>query len=80
MIIGRVYRSSLPDAERLSETELVAGIAATGVRARHVPEVEAIVQIVADEARGGDLVVVMSNGAFGGIHGRILKALAASTK
>jgi UDP-N-acetylmuramate: L-alanyl-gamma-D-glutamyl-meso-diaminopimelate ligase len=77
VIIGRVYRSTLPDANRLSETELVAGIAATGVRARHVPEVEGIVRIVAGEAREGDLVVVMSNGAFGGIHDRILKALAA---
>ena len=78
VIIGRVYRAALPDANRLSETELVVGIEATGVRARHVPEVEGIVRIVADEALEGDLVVVMSNGAFGGIHDRILKALAAT--
>ena len=78
VIIGRVYRSSLPEAERLSETELVAAIDADGVSARYLPEVGDIVQTVVDEARDGDLVVVMSNGAFGGIHGRLLKALAAS--
>ena len=78
VIIGRVYRSSLPDAERLSETELVAAIGAAGVHARHLTEVGDIVQTIAHEAREGDLVVVMSNGAFGGIHDRLLEALAAS--
>ena len=67
-------------ADRLAgaETELVAGIGAAGVRARHLVEVEDIVRTVVDEAREGDLVVVMSNGAFGGIHGRLLEALAVS--
>ncbi len=75
VIIGRVYRASLPEADRLSEADLVDGIEAGGVRARHVPEVEDIVEIVVDEAREGDLVIVMSNGAFGGIHERLLAAL-----
>ena len=78
VIIGRVYRSSLPEADRLSETELVAEIGAAGVHARHLAEVGDIVRTVAEEARAGDLVVVMSNGAFDGIHGRLLEALAAS--
>jgi UDP-N-acetylmuramate: L-alanyl-gamma-D-glutamyl-meso-diaminopimelate ligase len=76
VIIGRVYRSSLPEGERLSETELVEGIRATGVSARHVDDVEDIVRVLVGEAREGDLVVVMSNGAFGGIHDRLLEALA----
>jgi len=78
VIIGKVYRSSLPDEERLSETDLAAEICATGVRARHVAEVGEIVATVVDEAREGDLVVAMSNGAFGGIHDRLLEALAGS--
>ena len=80
VIIGRVYRSSLPAAERLSEAELVAGIDAAGVRARHLADVADIVRTVVEEARVGDLVVVMSNGAFDGIHGRLLKALAVSSE
>ena len=76
VIIGRVYRSSLPEGERLSEDELVVGIGASGVRARYLEDVGDIVRVLVDEAKEGDLVVVMSNGAFGGIHGRLLDALA----
>jgi len=35
----------------------------------------AIVEQVVAAARPGDHVLVMSNGAFGGIHGRLLEAL-----
>ena len=69
----------MPPAERLSEPELAAAIRAGGGRARFLPELPDIVQAVTDEARDGDLVVVMSNGAFGGVHGRLLDALAASS-
>ena len=34
-----------------------------------------IVAVVAAEARSGDLVVIMSNGGFGGIHRKLLQAL-----
>ena len=30
---------------------------------------------IAGEAKAGDIVVVMSNGGFGGIHGKLLEAL-----
>ena len=76
VIIGRVYRVSLPDDERLSELELAAKICETGVNARHLPAVDDIVRVVVEEAISGDLVVVMSNGAFDGIHTRLLQSLA----
>jgi UDP-N-acetylmuramate: L-alanyl-gamma-D-glutamyl-meso-diaminopimelate ligase len=38
-------------------------------------EVDALVAAIAREARPGDHVVVMSNGGFGGIHGKLLAAL-----
>jgi UDP-N-acetylmuramate: L-alanyl-gamma-D-glutamyl-meso-diaminopimelate ligase len=41
-----------------------------------VPKVDDIVKLVVDEAREGDLVVVMSNGGFDGIHDKLLTALA----
>ena len=78
VIIGQVYRSSLPDDERLSESELVDAIRRTGPRARHLADVEDIVRAVVADAGEGDLVIVMSNGAFGGIHGRLLDALSAA--
>ena len=79
-IVARVYRSTLPADERLSEPELAAAIRGGGGRARHLPEIADIVRAVADEAQDGDLVVAMSNGGFGGIHGRLLEALAASSQ
>ena len=38
-------------------------------------DLEALVQAVAQEARPGDHILVMSNGGFGGVHQKILKAL-----
>ena len=67
--------ASLPADERLSEAQLVADLHARGVAARHLPTVDAIVAAVAAEARDGDVIVVMSNGGFGGIHGKLLGAL-----
>jgi UDP-N-acetylmuramate: L-alanyl-gamma-D-glutamyl-meso-diaminopimelate ligase len=74
-IIAAVYRSSLPDAERLSPQQLVADLSARGLRARYVPMVDDIVTTSTSELKSGDLVVVMSNGGFGGIHGKLLAAL-----
>jgi UDP-N-acetylmuramate: L-alanyl-gamma-D-glutamyl-meso-diaminopimelate ligase len=75
VIVASVYRSTLPDSERLSEAELVADLTRAGVDARHLPSVDDIVTTVAQEAAPGDQVVIMSNGGFGGIHQRLLQAL-----
>jgi len=40
-----------------------------------VPEVDDIVRALAEESREGDLLVLMSNGGFGGIHQKLLAAL-----
>jgi len=75
VILTSVYRSTLPETERLSETELVADLTRAGVDARHLPSVGIIVDTVAREAESGDLIAIMSNGGFGGIHRRLLRAL-----
>jgi UDP-N-acetylmuramate: L-alanyl-gamma-D-glutamyl-meso-diaminopimelate ligase len=66
----------VPEAQRLSEAELVGAIAAAGGQARFVPGVDEIVALVRDEAREGDRIAVLSNGGFGGIHEKLLAALA----
>ncbi len=76
-IIAAVYRSALPEPERLSPDALVSDLNGRGVRARYVPAVDDIVDTVARERQDGDLVVVMSNGGFGGIHAKLLEALSA---
>jgi UDP-N-acetylmuramate: L-alanyl-gamma-D-glutamyl-meso-diaminopimelate ligase len=75
VVIAGVFRSTLPDAERLSAEELVADVVQAGGRARHIPDVDAIVTTLAAEAEGGDVIVIMSNGGFGGIHHKLLQAL-----
>jgi UDP-N-acetylmuramate: L-alanyl-gamma-D-glutamyl-meso-diaminopimelate ligase len=77
VVIAGVFRSSLPEAERLSAEQLVVDLEHAGRRARHIPAVDDIVHAVAAEAGQGDLVVLMSNGGFGGIHQKLLQALAA---
>ena len=76
VVIASVFRSSLPPEERLSEEQLVTDLRDRGTAARHLPDVAAIVREVSAEAKAGDTVVIMSNGGFGGIHGKLLEALA----
>jgi UDP-N-acetylmuramate: L-alanyl-gamma-D-glutamyl-meso-diaminopimelate ligase len=75
VVLASVFRSSLPPSERLSEDQLVADLKHTGVEARHLPDVDTIVSALAGGASPGDLVVIMSNGGFGGIHKKLLTAL-----
>jgi UDP-N-acetylmuramate: L-alanyl-gamma-D-glutamyl-meso-diaminopimelate ligase len=51
-------------------------LAPLGARARCLSDLDALVAAVAAEARSGDQVLVMSNGGFGGIHGKLLERLA----
>jgi UDP-N-acetylmuramate: L-alanyl-gamma-D-glutamyl-meso-diaminopimelate ligase len=77
VVVAAVFRSTLPEHERLSAELLVSDLQGRGQRARYVPDVDDIVQTIAKEHRSGDLIIVMSNGGFGGIHQKLLKALAA---
>ncbi|MEJ7138272.1 UDP-N-acetylmuramate:L-alanyl-gamma-D-glutamyl-meso-diaminopimelate ligase [Amphibiibacter pelophylacis] len=52
-------------------------LAPLGERARVLDSVDALVADVAAACRPGDVVVGMSNGSFGGLHGKLLDALAA---
>jgi UDP-N-acetylmuramate: L-alanyl-gamma-D-glutamyl-meso-diaminopimelate ligase len=75
-VIAAVFRSNLPESERLSGDELVVDLQKQGRHARHIHSVDEIVRIVAAEATPGDLVIIMSNGGFDNIHQRLLATLA----
>jgi UDP-N-acetylmuramate: L-alanyl-gamma-D-glutamyl-meso-diaminopimelate ligase len=77
VVIAAVFRSNLPESERLSAEQLVDDLQGAGHRARHIREVDDIVATIAAEGRSGDVVVLMSNGGFDGIHQKLLQALAA---
>jgi UDP-N-acetylmuramate: L-alanyl-gamma-D-glutamyl-meso-diaminopimelate ligase len=55
----------------------VSDLQRRGQNARYIPEIGSIVQTIVDERQAGDVVVLMSNGGFGGIHKKLLQALAA---
>jgi len=56
----------------------VAEVAARiGAAAQRAGELDQLLEALARELRPGDHVVIMSNGAFGGIHARLLERLAA---
>jgi UDP-N-acetylmuramate: L-alanyl-gamma-D-glutamyl-meso-diaminopimelate ligase len=78
VMVAAVFRSSLPESERLDAPQLVADLQARGQHARHMPDNDDIIRTIVREHRGGDVVVLMSNGGFGGIHRKLLQALGES--
>ncbi len=69
--------AKVPEAERIDAKKLAQDITAAGTKARWLDGPDAIVAALAREALEGDVVLVMSNGGFGGIHDKLLRALAA---
>ncbi|MDA7888085.1 UDP-N-acetylmuramate:L-alanyl-gamma-D-glutamyl-meso-diaminopimelate ligase [Akkermansiaceae bacterium] len=73
---------SIPDPEKVAEEDrldpekLVSDIKAKGAEAWYLGEVDEIVSHVAGLAKEGDVIAVLSNGGFGGIHTKLLEALA----
>jgi UDP-N-acetylmuramate: L-alanyl-gamma-D-glutamyl-meso-diaminopimelate ligase len=65
----------VPEAERLDLDAVVAELSRAGKPARAFASVDELVPALAAAARPGDVVVAMSNGAFGGIWGKLLEVL-----
>lgn len=72
--LAPVYRTNLPLEERLSTSELVADLRRGSTPARELP-LDEIPGALVSERRRGDVIVLMSNGSFGGIHARLVQAL-----
>jgi UDP-N-acetylmuramate: L-alanyl-gamma-D-glutamyl-meso-diaminopimelate ligase len=77
VIVSRVY-----DAQRAAEMggvldieKLIKDVAATGNPSHAITEVDDIVAQLRKEVRSGDVIAIMSNGGFGGIHEKLLAAL-----
>ncbi|MDP3850181.1 MAG: UDP-N-acetylmuramate:L-alanyl-gamma-D-glutamyl-meso-diaminopimelate ligase [Luteolibacter sp.] len=66
----------IPENDRLDPIKLSADIARLGGHGDFLPDVETIIARVKADALPGDVVAVLSNGGFGGIHRKLLAALA----
>jgi len=72
-----IYSAFGDDPERLSAERLARDVAARGVPALALPDVDAIVDHLAKNSAPGDVVVTLSNGGFGGIWEKLLQRLSA---
>ncbi len=76
VVIAQVARlDQLPANERLDPARLLAELEKSGKPAAYLADADAIVAHVGQQAQGGDVVCVFSNGGFGGIHGKLLDRL-----
>jgi len=67
IVFSPVGRPEIADDERLDLGALVAALGARGRSATAATSVDAIVDLLCAEAKPGDTVALLSNGAFGGI-------------
>ena len=74
---GLYHPEKIPEEERLSPAELADAVnRRRGDRAAaHLPGVDDIARVVAGEALERDIVLVMSNGSFGGLPHKIVEGL-----
>jgi UDP-N-acetylmuramate: L-alanyl-gamma-D-glutamyl-meso-diaminopimelate ligase len=76
VILAQVARmEQLAPEDRLNPEKVVADIAATGRASFYEPDVDAILARLKPLVRETDVIVVLSNGGFGGIHKRLLAEL-----
>ena len=79
VLLGSVHRAGqLADEQRLDPEVVAASVRQLGKDARVLPGAEAIAELLANEAKSGDLLLVMSNGSFDGLCEKLLKKLAAN--
>jgi UDP-N-acetylmuramate: L-alanyl-gamma-D-glutamyl-meso-diaminopimelate ligase len=83
------FKSQLADSARVADQviwyqpegldwDLQPVVAAATNAAQVANDLDSIVQRIKTEAKDGDVVVIMSNGGFGGLHDKVLAALAAA--
>jgi UDP-N-acetylmuramate: L-alanyl-gamma-D-glutamyl-meso-diaminopimelate ligase len=76
IVLGAVDRPQLlADSERLSPDAIAETLRSRGRAANAFASADKIADHLADNVKPGDLVMVMSNGSFGGLCGKLLERL-----
>jgi len=68
-------QSNIPEEERFSSTRLVRDLTARGIDALSLPDSEQIAATLAARVLPHDVVAILSNGGFDGLHRRLLDRL-----
>src|SRR5213076_3195000 len=81
VIITSIFKpEAIAENERLSTAAVVNKIGALGKRARELRDADAIVETISPELRSGDIVAILSNGAFGNIYEKLPQRLESMMK
>ncbi|MFN0084601.1 MAG: UDP-N-acetylmuramate:L-alanyl-gamma-D-glutamyl-meso-diaminopimelate ligase [Blastocatellia bacterium] len=76
VVIAPIFESHrLAADDQLSVPDVIADLKQQGKQAFSIEGADAIVERIAPDLRPGDVVVIMSNGSFGGIHEKLLAAI-----
>jgi UDP-N-acetylmuramate: L-alanyl-gamma-D-glutamyl-meso-diaminopimelate ligase len=76
VVIAPIFESfRLAAEDQLSVPDVIADLKQQGKQAFSIAGADAIIDQIAPELRSGDVVVVMSNGGFEGIHEKLLAAI-----
>ncbi|HJX74659.1 MAG TPA: hypothetical protein VJ307_10980, partial [Candidatus Deferrimicrobiaceae bacterium] len=76
VILAGVYGAEkFPLEDRLDPEEVVASLRGVGRNAEYIEKVDRIVTHLSGTSRAGDLILIMSNGGFGGIQGKLVRSL-----
>src|SRR5690606_33300174 len=75
ILAGLFHPERYDENSAMRPDRLVSAWTGAGRRAAYVPVVDDIVERVAAGAQPGDVVLIMSNGGFGGLHDKLLTAL-----
>jgi len=72
--LGR-YKERYGLDKMMSVPEIIERLTHDGIPAEQIDDFDRIAEVVAKDSKEGDVVVVMSSGAFGGVHEKILERL-----
>jgi UDP-N-acetylmuramate: L-alanyl-gamma-D-glutamyl-meso-diaminopimelate ligase len=76
VILAPLGREGLPKAEALDLDQIVNHLRSLGKRAERAPSLDDIVELAVGLVSRGDVIALLSNGAFGGLAQRITSRLA----
>ena len=70
----------VPTDEQLDVPALIESLKAQGIAADSADSIDGLVARIAQESRAGDLILVMSNGSFGGLINKVIGELRKGTR
>ncbi len=77
VVLPALYHpEKVPEGERLDVARVVQDLRGMGRAAWNLDSVDGIIQHMCAEARAGDVILILSNGGFGGIYQSLPSALA----